>query len=248
MNDTIVCEDLTRALLGRPVLRELSLSVRAGETLALLGPNGAGKTTLIRHILGLFTPDSGSVRVLGQDPARDRGDLRRRIGVVFENDMLYPEASALDNVSYWARLYSVPAGEAKQRATEILERVGLEDRMNDPVRSLSRGMKRRVALARALVHRPTILLLDEPTSGLDIENRFTFREMVAEHRSSNPEATVLMASHELHEVERTCDRVAIIRDGRVTALQPTEGLTERDIERLYLESAAHASHPLPCTD
>ncbi len=211
--NVIRIEGLTKRFDSLTVLDDISLEVAKGEVFGFLGPNGAGKTTTLRVLLGLLTPTSGRALVFGEDLA-DREGLRRRVGVLLEHDGLYSRLSAYDNLSYYARLYEVP--EPAKRSDELLEFVGLHDRRGDRVGDFSSGMRRKLGLARALIHEPDVLLFDEPTAGLDPEMQKMIRDLIL--RLSQKEGiTVFLNSHNLDEVQRLCSRVAILHKGRIRA-------------------------------
>ncbi|WP_457554624.1 heme ABC exporter ATP-binding protein CcmA [Candidatus Pyrohabitans sp.] len=203
--------DVEKCFGAHRVLRGVSLSVAEGEAFVLLGPNGAGKTTLIRIVATLLRQDSGVVRVLGYDTRREAQEVRRRIGVVTHNPLLYEELTARENLTFYARAYGVPL----ERIEELLDRVELEERADEPVSTFSRGMKQRLSIARALLHSPEVLLLDEPTTGLDIKGRRDFYALLGNLLEEG--VTLLMTTHHTEEAERLCSRGAVLRSGRVVA-------------------------------
>ncbi len=210
----IEVENLAKEFNGRTVLRGITFHVRRGEVFGLLGPNGSGKTTTMRIILGLLKPTSGKVRVLGGSLADD-AKLRSRVGVVLEGDGLFTRLSAYENLDFYARIYGLRDGvERRERIRELLELVGLYDVRNMKVGYFSKGMRRRLALARALIHYPEVLLLDEPTSGLDPEAKAMVRDLVIK-LSRGDGVTVLYTSHDLNEVEKVCSRIAVLVKGRI---------------------------------
>ena len=194
----------------------LDLDVSAGEVVALLGPNGAGKTTTVRLLNGILRPDRGSARVLGFDPAVDGHEIRRRTGVLTENSGLDDRLTALQNVVSHARIRGMRAAEARRRASELLERFGMGDRIDRSVQGLSTGQRKRVGLARALLHEPEVLFLDEPTSGLDpAATREVIDLMAALAREHG--RTIVLCTHFLTEASRLCRRVAILERGKLVA-------------------------------
>jgi ABC-2 type transport system ATP-binding protein len=203
------------------VLDGLSFSVNKGEVFGYLGPNGAGKTTTMRVLLGLLAPSSGTATVLGADLSKD-DEVRRSVGVLMENNGLYDRLTAQENLEYYARLYAV--GRPGDRAAELLDFVGLTERASDLVGKFSTGMKRKLGIARAILHEPEIVFFDEPTSGLDPEAQHMVRELILSlsHAGS---MTVFLNSHNLDEVQRICSRVAILYQGRIRALDSVERLT-----------------------
>ncbi len=165
----IEVQNLTKTFNGKAVLKDISFKVKEGEIFGYLGPNGAGKTTTMRIILGLLNPTSGNAFVLGQNLGENE-KLRNKVGVLLENDGVYDKLSAYENLHYYAQLYGLSDSvERKRRIGELLEFVGLSDRRNDKVGEFSKGMRRKLALARAIAHEPEVLFLDEPSSGLDPE-------------------------------------------------------------------------------
>jgi ABC-2 type transport system ATP-binding protein len=210
---------------GREVLRDVSLSVNPGEILGILGPNGAGKSTLFSIVSGLLPPSAGILRLDGRPVAAGARDLRAAAGIVFQSPGLDGRLSAEENLRLAAALQLVPRREARERAAELLRRSGLADRAREPVDRLSGGMRRRVELCRALVHRPSILVMDEPTTGLDAAS---FRQFWAEVEGRRREQglTVILATHRPEEAER-CDRLAILAGGRVVADESPAALKAR---------------------
>jgi heme ABC exporter ATP-binding subunit CcmA len=205
------------------VLRGLDLQARPGETLALLGRNGAGKTTLLRILATLTRPDSGEVRVDGIDIARN-GELARQVtGVVLHSPMLYGDLTVVENLMFFGKMFRLD--DTRDRAMALLRRVEMERRADVRARALSHGQQKRVALARALLHEPRILVLDEPESGLDQRAREALAGIVDEFRSSG--RTVIMTTHELVSGLRMADRVAVIEHGKV-AYEKARG--EFDVE------------------
>ena len=226
----------------------VSLRVMPGTVVGVLGPNGAGKTTLIDAICGLVRPSRGAVHVLGEDVSGDTTALRARIGVLPQETALYDEVTALQNLRFAAALYGVPHAEA--RIAEVLELVGLRERARDVVRGFSGGMQRRLAIARALLHDPPLLILDEPTLGVDVEARHQIWAHIRSLRAGG--RTVVLTTNYLDEAEALCDRVAILRAGKLVAEDTPAALGARTGRCLELEcwdqgatelSAALRTHP-----
>jgi ABC-2 type transport system ATP-binding protein len=211
----------------------LDFAVREGEIFGFLGPNGAGKTTTIRMLVGLLRPDSGSAWVDGHDVAKEPVRAKESVGVVPETSNLYGELTALENLRYMAQLYGVPKKEWTRRGEELLEDFNLLDRKNGKFQSLSRGMKRRLTIAAALVHRPRIVFLDEPTTGLDVMSARGLRNVVRGLKKKG--VTVFLTTHLIQEAEDLCDRVAIIVKGKIRRLDTPEGLKEQVQETEVLE-------------
>ena len=222
----------------RVVLRGVDLEVQAGEFVALLGPNGAGKTTLLRILATLSRPNHGEVRLAGYRLPGQASAARRYLGLVSHQPLLYGDLSAEQNLRFYARLYSVPR--AGERIAALLERVGLASRRRDPVRTFSRGMQQRLAIARALLHDPRILLLDEPYTGLDQDAAARLdallRPIAAEGR------TVLMASHNLPRVAALASRFVVLSRGRIAASVSREHISDQDLLDFY-RAAVMADRP-----
>jgi ABC-2 type transport system ATP-binding protein len=198
-------------------VRDLDLNIEEGEILSLLGPNGAGKTTLIGLLSGLLPASDGQARIEGHDVAAEPLAVKRLIGVVPEEIALYPRLSGWNNLRFFGQLHGLSGEELDQAIVESLDAVDLTGRAHDRAASYSSGMKRRLNLAVALVHRPRILLLDEPTVGLDPQSRRTILDLVSRLRSET-RATILYATHHMPEAQEISDRVAVMHDGRLVAI------------------------------
>jgi ABC-2 type transport system ATP-binding protein len=205
--------NLVKSYGRRLALDNVTLSVRLGEFVALLGPNGAGKTTLFQLLSGLFMPDAGQVEMMGHDMRRDPVPALAGLGIVFQQTTLDPELSLVANLQFHAGLHGLPRGIAKTRIAVELQRIGLADRARDRVRTLSGGNRRRVELARALLHAPRILLMDEPTVGLDPASRRDLIRLVRKVRDEQAIA-ILWATH-LCEEAASADRVVVLHQGKV---------------------------------
>jgi ABC-2 type transport system ATP-binding protein len=198
-------------------VNDVSMSIRRGEIYGVLGANGSGKSTLIRLISTLLTIDSGRVEVFGHDVDRDEMAVKRLINRVSVDAAFFKKLSPHENLAYAARLYGMDAKKARGEVIEILARLGIgEKRLDRPVEQMSRGMQQKVAIARALLTSPTVLLLDEPTTGLDPRSKLDVQAFIEEVRDSH-DATIVLTTHDLAEAERLCDRIALINDGRVVA-------------------------------
>jgi ABC-2 type transport system ATP-binding protein len=206
-------------------LRGLDMVVPRGEILGLLGPNGSGKTTTVNLLCGLLNPTSGTVTVLGHDVSRDPRVLRPLLGVVPQETALYGELSAEHNLRFHAELYGVPRRERAARVREMLELVDLWERRASAVKTFSGGMKRRVAIARAVLHRPAILYLDEPTLGVDVHNRRAVWAHIRQLREQG--TTVLLTTNYLEEASELCDWIVIIKNGQVVASGTPDELRRR---------------------
>jgi ABC-2 type transport system ATP-binding protein len=225
-----------RFVVGRkkkPVMavNDVSMSIRRGEIYGVLGANGSGKSTLIRLISTLLTLDGGRVEVLGHDVAREEMAVKQLINRVSVDAAFFKKLSPHENLAYAARLYGMDAKEARVQVIAILARLGVgEKRLDRPVEQMSRGMQQKVAIARALLTSPTVLLLDEPTTGLDPRSKLDVQTFIEEVRDTH-DATIVLTTHDLAEAERLCDRIALINDGRVVAEGTPEELktlVERD--------------------
>lgn len=211
---------------GRHVaLEDITFSVAQGEVFALLGPNGAGKTTLLHILCTILDPDSGTARIAGADVVRQPLRARRRLGVVFQQSSLDDRLTVAENLSFHGAVYGVPPALRRQRVTETLDAVGLADRRDTLVRTLSTGMRRRLEIARALVHDARILVLDEPTVGLDAQSREAIWDYIGRLRRERG-LTLIVTTHYVEEVE-AADRVCIIDAGKVIALDTPTNLKAR---------------------
>ena len=198
-------------------VNDVSFTVQRGEIFGLLGPNGAGKSTLIRMLTTLVPPTGGTAIVAGHDIIRDPNAVRERIGVIPQNMTSDPELTCAENIGIHARLYGITGARRRDRTAELLEAVGLRDRAGALAATLSGGMRRRLEIARGLVHDPQILFLDEPTTGLDPVSRISVWEMIT-HLRVQQGRTVFLTTHYMEEADRLCDRVAIVDRGRMVAL------------------------------
>lgn len=214
----IVVDNLVKSYGSKRVVDQLQFTVHRGEVFALLGPNGAGKTTTVETLEGYRSADGGTVRVLGLDPRRDAKALKPQIGVMLQQDGLYPGLTAREVLRLFAGYY-----QHAQNVDRLLERVGLSAAAKTRCRRLSGGQKRRLALALALIGNPILVFLDEPTAGMDPQARLVTWEIIRELKSSG--ATVLLTTHMMDEAERLADHVAIIDHGRLIALDTPAGLT-----------------------
>ena len=214
----IVVENFSKSYGPNRVVDHVTFTVRSGEVFALLGPNGAGKTTTVETLEGYRKPDEGTVRVLGLDPIHDAAALKPQIGVMLQQDGLYPMLTAREVLRLFASYFQQP-----QDIDALLTRVGLSEAAKTRCRRLSGGQKRRLALAVALVGNPRLVFLDEPTAGMDPQARLATWEIIRDLKASG--ATVLLTTHLMDEAERLADRVAIIDHGRLIALDTPANLT-----------------------
>jgi sodium transport system ATP-binding protein len=215
----VAVERLEKTLGKNRVLRGISFQAQPGEIFGLLGPNGAGKTTTLRLISTLLSPDSGTVAVLGFDTRKAPEQVRRRIGVVTADIGVYPRLSARENVTYFAQLSEVPNSDLKRRVDAVIDRLDIGSFANQRAESLSSGQKQKVAIARAIVHDPSVLMFDEPTSNLDVLASREVREFMVESKERGK--CVIFSTHVLHDAERLCDRITILHEGQVVASGPT---------------------------
>ncbi len=208
--------DVSKRFGAAQSLDRLTLRVEAGAIFGFLGPNGAGKTTTLRTLLGLVRADAGTVRVLGLDPSAQPTEVRRQVGVLLENDGVYERMTALANLDYYARIHHVPAPERAPRIESLLRSFDLWERRSEAVVRWSKGMRQKLAIARALVHKPKLLLLDEPFSGLDPAAAAELRERIV-RLGLDEQVTVLLTTHDLAHVEKICSAVAVVQLGHVIA-------------------------------
>lgn len=210
----------------RPIIavNDITLQVRRGEIFGVLGPNGSGKSTLIRLISTLLLPDSGTITVFGHDVVREERAVQRLINRVSVEAAFFKRLSPIENLLYGARLYGLSGDEARRRIHEILRRLDVRaDALGKPMEEMSRGMQQKVAIARAFLTAPILLLLDEPTTGLDPRSKREVQAFVRELRDSH-DATILLTTHDMEEADALCDRIAIMDEGRIIALDTPAGL------------------------
>jgi ABC-2 type transport system ATP-binding protein len=212
---------------SRVALDGVSFTMATGETVAILGQNGSGKSTLVRLLSTLLLPDGGYARILGHDVVAEHRAVRRVVNRVSVEASFFKKMSAAENLSYAARYYGMTAKQTRAKIPEILERVGFPaDRRDEPMEALSRGMQQKVALARALLTSPVVLLLDEPTTGLDPRSKLEVQEFVREIRDSH-DSTILLCTHDLAEAEALANRIGILDRGRLLALESAEEIKQR---------------------
>ncbi|SES68982.1 ABC-2 type transport system ATP-binding protein [Oceanobacillus limi] len=217
MSEKIISLDkLTKIYDDQPAVDRLSLSINKGEVFGLLGPNGAGKSTTIFMLLGLIQPTSGNLQVCGIDSTTNPIDVKRRVGYLPDDLGFYQNMTGFENLLYTASLNAISRDEAKRRAKQLLEQVGLEDAMHKKTGKYSRGMKQRLGLADVLIKEPEIIILDEPTLGIDPKGVQELLKLIKQ-LNKEKDITVLLSSHHLHQVQQICDRVGIFVDGKLLA-------------------------------
>ena len=230
----IQTSSLSRRFGEKNAVDELTLEVQAGEIFGFLGHNGAGKTTTVRLLNGVLEPTTGHATVLGLDPQTDGPALRARTGVLTETPSLDERLTARENLSFYSELYNVPRGQVVDRVDSLLAEFELTQRADEKVGGYSKGMKQRLALARALLHKPEVLFLDEPTAALDpVATRHV--HALVESLARREGCTVLLCTHNLVEAQRLCDRVAVLEQGRLMALGTPSELTRQYVRRLDVD-------------
>ncbi|WP_144513629.1 ABC transporter ATP-binding protein [Bacillus sp. FJAT-22090] len=221
----------------KEVVRQVNMQLEAGESVGLLGPNGAGKSTTISMLSSLIVPTSGEVLWQGKSINKNPNDLRRALGVVPQEIALYPELSAKENLYFFGRVYGLKGQLLAERTEEVLQKIGLIDRKNDTVKTFSGGMKRRLNIGAALLHKPSILIMDEPTVGIDPQSRAyildTVRQLVMDGM------TLLYTSHYMEEVELLCDKIYIMDQGEIIAQGSKEELKSLVSDNQTIELKAH---------
>lgn len=236
----IVVHKLTKSFGHRVALRGVDLSVAEGEFLTLFGPNGAGKTTLMRIVASLARPTAGTVRVCGEDLGKAATSLRRSLGLISHNPLLYGDLTPDENLRFFARMYDLPdSGDepVSARIDTVLAQVGLAARRRDPVRTFSRGMVQRLAIARAILHDPAIMLLDEPYTGLDLQAADMLRAVLQDLAALN--RTVILTTHNLEQGLEMCDRAAVLNRGKVAWQGARAGLDLPAMREIYRQATRH---------
>jgi ABC-2 type transport system ATP-binding protein len=242
----ILTENLGKRFGEFQAVDDINLKVDAGEVLALLGPNGAGKTTTVRMLTSLLVPSSGWARVADFDTVRQASQVRARVGVLTENHGLYNRMPAGEYLDFFGQIYSQSVTLRKQRMHQLLEDFGLMEHLHQPIGEFSKGMRQKLALARALLHNPPVLLLDEPTSAMDPESARLVRDAIRTLRSE--ERTIVICTHNLAEAEELSDQIAIIRQGKIIAQGSPQSLKARMLgpEEYEIHLAIHLNgrHPI----
>jgi ABC-2 type transport system ATP-binding protein len=239
----IEVQDLVKNFADLCAVNHISFTVPQGQIFGFLGPNGAGKTTTIKMLTTVLQPTSGTLRVDGHDPQREQHEVRRSFGIVFQDSSLDEELTGLENMQLHGVLYGLPSAERKQRIEMLLTFVELWDRRNDFVKQYSGGMRRRLEVARALLHKPKILFLDEPTLGLDPQTRNHIWSFI-QNLSKEQQVTVLFTTHYMEEADRVADQIAIIDHGKIIAEGTPTFLKEKaqakTLEDAFIALTGHA--------
>ncbi|NWG03742.1 MAG: ATP-binding cassette domain-containing protein [Syntrophaceae bacterium] len=233
MNDIIKVNELTKIYGSTLAVDHISFDVKEGEVFGFLGPNGAGKTTTIRIMVGLTQPNSGTALINGRDVLKESVQVKKTIGLVPETSNLYGELTSLENLIYQAELFGVPKKERRTHATQLLEEFGLKEHQEKPFQALSRGLKRRLTIAAALIHNPKILFLDEPTTGLDVMSARGLRKLILDAKKKG--LTIFLTTHYIPEAESLCDRIAMIVKGKIRVIDTPESIKAQVKETEILE-------------
>ncbi|MBI4267036.1 MAG: ABC transporter ATP-binding protein [Chloroflexi bacterium] len=223
----IEVKGLTKYFGGYPALRGIDLSVKTGESVVIFGPNGAGKTTLLKLLAGVINPSSGKILIDGLSLKDDAGVVRRRLGMVTHQTFLYANLTAYENLDFYGRMYDVPG--RRQRIEETAAMVGMTSSLHDRVGTFSRGMQQRIAIARGLLHRPSIVLLDEPETGLDPEATARLWEILR----SGEKRTIILTTHSLERGLEQCERLLILVRGRIGYAGASEALDLAGLKQAY---------------
>jgi len=232
MSKTVIeTRGLTKRYDSVTAVDDLDMIIHKGEVFGMLGPNGSGKTTTILMMLGLTEPTSGEVRVLGLDPARRPLSVKAQVGYIPDQVGFYDDLTAVDNLMYTARLNGIPRKEALKRIEEALKRMGLGDVMDRQVKTYSRGMRQRLAVADVLIKQPRMIIMDEPTQGLDPEGAHEFLNIIRQLKHEG--ITILLASHLLHQVQAVCDRVGLFNKGKMGLSGTVEELARQYMKGGY---------------
>ncbi|KPJ64375.1 hypothetical protein AMK68_01750 [candidate division KD3-62 bacterium DG_56] len=267
MSEAVVLEDVTKVFVRtqqskdgrgrllrrrrkqrRRVVDHVSLAIDRGEIVGILGPNGSGKSTLVRMIATLLLPDEGTLRVFDRDVVKEAAAVKRMINRVAADASFFRNLSVMQNLAYSARLYGMRAGQVRERVERILDELGFPGRrLSDQVRRLSRGMQQKVAIARAFLTSPVLLLLDEPTTGLDPRSKRDVHQFIVRIREAH-DATVLLTTHDMEEADKLCDRIMIIHRGSSVAVGTPAELKARcrtedalpTMEDVFLTLAGHS--------
>lgn len=236
-SDAIATDGLTKRFADVLAVDAVSFAVRQGEMFGFLGPNGAGKTTTINMLTGLTRPTAGEIRYFGRDVTRNVKKAQHLMGVVPDESNLYPEMNGVDNLCFCASLYGMRRREREDRARELLAQFDLADVAGRKFAAYSKGMKRKLAIAAGIIHKPPILFLDEPTTGIDVSSARQIRQMLADLKSSG--TTIFLTTHYIEEAERLCDRLGFIVDGKLVRVDTLANLV-RDVQDQHVVQFALA--------
>jgi len=240
MDNAIEAVNLTKYYDDLLAVDHINFEVRTGEIFGFLGPNGAGKTTTIRMLTGISIPTEGTATIMGYNIRHQSIEAKERIGIVPDVSNVYNELSAWDNLIFTGKLYDMPKAYRESRAEELLKMFGLHERRKEKVQGFSRGMKRRICIAMALMNRSSLLFLDEPTSGLDVQSVLIIRDLI--RKLNQHGLTIFLTTHNIEEASQMCDRVAIINHGRIAAIDTPEKL-KRTVESLQSVEVAFEAAP-----
>ena len=235
---TVILENLSKTYpSGKQAVRQISLSLNSGEIYGFLGPNGAGKTTTVKLLTGMLTPSGGCCSVLGTDPALNPAKTHENMGVVTEHAQMYDNLTGFDNLIFYASVFGIASEEGKKRADTLLEQLGLQEAADQKLSAYSTGMRQRLSLARALIHRPKVLFLDEPTSGLDPESAQNVNHLIRE-LAENENVTIFLCTHQLRYAQEICTRFGLIESGRLLASGTLQELQAKTLPGALLKIRA----------
>jgi ABC-2 type transport system ATP-binding protein len=248
LTPAIEVEDLRKVYGDKAAVDGLTLKVERGSFFGFLGPNGAGKTTTIRMLMGLAPPTSGSIRMLGRAVPGEALDIKRRVGLVPDDTLLFDQLTGAEFVEFVGRMYGLPRDDARSRAAELLQLFELDTAGRKLIGDYSKGMRKRVAMAAALIHRPELFLLDEPFEGVDAMGARLMKDILLEQVRRG--ATIFLTSHVLEVVERLCDRVAIIHQGRLVVDGPMHELRtgSETLEDIFIRVVGSGERPANALD
>ena len=236
--DTILLDHLSKTYPGgKQALKGISLSLGEGEVFGFLGPNGAGKTTTVKLLTGILSPTQGHCQVMGTDPSREPEKTHAKTGVVTEHAQMYDHLTGLENLLFYASIFGISAREGKDRAMALLSRLGLKESAQQKLSAYSTGMRQRLSLARALIHRPQVLFLDEPTSGLDPESAQQVNSLI-KSLAVEKGVTIFLCTHQLRYAQELCTRYGLLEEGSLLALGTLEELQKKVLQRPILQITA----------
>lgn len=225
-------ENVYKKIRKKDIIKGINFSIESGEIFGFLGPNGAGKTTTIRMLVGLIAPSYGSIKIMGHDIQKEKVEALKNVGCIVENPDMYNDLTGMQNLKFYGDLYG---NISLKRIDEIVEIIGLKDRINDKVKNYSLGMKQRLGLGQAIMSKPKLLILDEPTNGLDPIGILEFRDII-KNIAKEYNTTVFISSHILSEIEQICDSFAIINEGVIQAIEKVSKEEDTVIEKLEIHT------------